>query len=391
MAGGDEGGGGNGGGGGGDVVELLDSGDEVEVVQEAIKASLASAKHDERRRRRQSGGGQAASAASAAAGDAVVVLDVDDEDDDDDEVMVLSSTAAKRKWKPTAGGVGAGAGAAAEEESAWLQRLELPPEACEGCSGTDHVVQLQGCGHGVCLFCLRAPYEALSLTGPAPQCALRCPLANCPRSLLAAADALHLLAPADFDAYAKRRLKAFVAESGAKGVAPCYSCGKMPRVSKSGGGEAEVAVAVAVAAVVGGKRKRGGGGGGGGGDDDESESAAAAAGGKVAAWEKAAAVAPPSPLVMECSGRCNILYCALYVWWWASWMTGRSIMIIQWLMNSDSDSCSSHTHTHTGARRQSPMRAPTKLGGLAMPRRARGAPACRSTALSVSRRRRRNC
>ncbi len=132
-------------------------------------------------------------------------------------------------------------------------------EVCEQCGGTDDVASLQGCGHAICLSCLRARYQlkkggagasaggaaassshkvsesmddggsdtdrlsrpfgrftpdpprttqVLSfLTSQDPIPGLRCPLPDCPRSLLAAVDALRLLEPADFDAYAKRRLQ----------------------------------------------------------------------------------------------------------------------------------------------------------------------------------------
>ena len=76
-----------------------------------------------------------------------------------------------------------------------------------------------------------------------------------------------------------------------KAVVPCPSCNRTPRVPKQGGGGGEDV------SVVGSKRKR-----------EES----AGGGGKPAAWEKALEAAePPSPLVLECKGGCNLLYCQL--------------------------------------------------------------------------------
>ena len=171
----------------------------------------------------------AAAASVASAG----VLDLIDDDDDDDVVIFLGGTPATNANKRRKGNVkgkarapasaatasamihvsddddddDAWGGAAAAEDDEW--RMQLPPENCEECGMQDHVVRLSGCGHGVCLFCLRRPYEDLVVTSTSddPLLVLRCPVSACGRSLLAAADALHLLAPADFDAYAKQRLK----------------------------------------------------------------------------------------------------------------------------------------------------------------------------------------
>lgn len=73
---------------------------------------------------------------------------------------------------------------------------------------------------------------------------------------------------------------------------PCPSCNRTPHVPKQGGGGGGGDVS-----VVGSKRKR-----------EES----AGGGGKPAAWEKALeAGEPPSQLVLECKGGCNLLYCQL--------------------------------------------------------------------------------
>lgn len=159
------------------VFELLDDDDDdVVIFVGGTPATNAS------KRRKGKGNGKARALASAAAASAMI--HVSDDDDDDNR-----------------------GGAAAAEDDAW--RMQLPPENCEECGMQDHVVRLSGCGHGLCLFCLRRPYEDLVVTSTSddPLPVLRCPVSACGRSLLAAADALHLLAPADFDVYAKQRLE----------------------------------------------------------------------------------------------------------------------------------------------------------------------------------------
>jgi hypothetical protein len=164
------------------VLDLIDDDDDDDDVVIFLGGTPAT---NANKRRKGNVKGKARAPASAATASAMIHVSDDDDDDDDDA------------W----------GGAAAAEDDAW--RMQLPPENCEECGMQDHVVRLSGCGHGVCLFCLRRPYEDLVVTSTSddPLLVLRCPVSACGRSLLAAADALHLLAPADFDAYAKQRLK----------------------------------------------------------------------------------------------------------------------------------------------------------------------------------------
>lgn len=199
----------------GEVVDLLgdsdsDDGGVVVIEQQRPAAPAASARKAGRRR-------------APNRDDEVVVLD---DDSDDDVVMLLPPTRAgngngKKKRRKAASGAAIevldGDVEEVEEDAAAWWKKQLPAEACEFCGGLEHVLRLHGCGHGVCLSCLRRPYEDMALTGGAgpgeqqQQPAHRCPVPHCPRSLLAADDLLHLLAPVDFDAYAQRRLKVCVA------------------------------------------------------------------------------------------------------------------------------------------------------------------------------------
>jgi hypothetical protein len=158
----------------------------------------------------------------------VIIIEHDEEAN---EVKVLPSSLKKKKLSSTA----AAATATARQGDDYDEEDDvalLEPSACAACGSEEQVLRLGHCHHTLCLPCLRKvvgddkeKYVSQSL---------RCPVADCTSSLLAAGEVLHVLAPRDYDIYASQEIERFVSRlQEGKTTTKCSTCQSDKHVHES--------------------------------------------------------------------------------------------------------------------------------------------------------------